>query len=344
MPSFVKVPRNDSVLRQFGPYTSTMSIGEASTSLQRNVRDRGLSDFEPGTQATLLTLVQLATSVPIEFFDVGGHCGMHSVLIASVYPANRVRVTAFEPTPHTSAVFRSLAAANQLPIRIERSAVSVADGTAELYISPWDTSNSLTKGFRPAQDVVNVPTVSLDGYCGRRGVYPDVVKIDVETFEAQVLLGGVAAFERSRPSIVCEMLPHADPQATARALAALDGLGYHMHKWMREDGWQPCTAQDIVDQVFHFGRDWLFTPNALDDRFDTALREWRAAVAECTADTTVVVRRDRSTTAPARYELAAPHGVAGLVRRVSGSLARVSAAGVPDAAAAPRRVVRPGRA
>jgi FkbM family methyltransferase len=281
----VKIARNESVLRDFGAYPSAITLGGGHTENQRNFRTGGLYGFEAGTQATLLTLVQLAAAHrPIEFFDVGAHIGMHSLIVSTVYPTDRVHVTAFEPTPRTAAICRTLAGANQRQIRIERCAISDQDGTAELYISPWETSNSLMAGFRPALESISIPTVSLDSYCAKHSVLPSVIKIDVETYEPHVLLGGLATFERARPSIVCEILDGADPEAIERALTALASLGYHQHRWNRAEGWSECSIQDIIDQVPHDGNDWLLTPDPIDDRFRAALTEWRSAIAECKGD------------------------------------------------------------
>jgi FkbM family methyltransferase len=326
VPTFVKVPRNESVIREFGAYPSLLNVGDGSTSLQRGVATKGLSGFEPSTQTTLLTLVQLAAADrgPVEFFDIGAHVGMHSLLIATIYPADLVHATGFEPTPLTGSIFRGLAAANQLPIRIERCAVAAEDGTAELFISPWDTSNSLAEGFRPATDSFSVPTYSVDSYCAERGVQPDVVKIDVETLESQVLLGSVATLERSRASIVCEMLPAADPDRISAALEALVGIGYHLHRFLRGEGWLPCSADDIINQIDHYGRDWLFTSEPVDERFRAAFSEWRAAVAECTGDTSRRAPRD-STRAPATYGSPKHGEPAGPVRRLASRVSRLSA-------------------
>jgi FkbM family methyltransferase len=288
--TMVKVPRNESVLEDFGPYATMMSLGQGTTSTQRKLAD-GLHGFEPGTQSTLLTLVQLA-SRPVHFFDVGAHIGMHSLIISSVYPASAVHVTAFEPTPKTAAVCRALAGANDFEIRIERCAVSSEDGTAPLYISPWETSNSLVAGFRPAQDVMQVPAITLDTYCARRGVFPSVIKVDVESYESQVVTGAMQVLEQARPSLVIEILRDTDPAAIEQTVGPMASLGYHTYRWTRADAWSECTPRDVVDQIAHDGNDWLFMPDAMDDGFRAALAAWRAAVAECRANHTVRVADD----------------------------------------------------
>lgn len=284
----VKVPRNATVLSDFGPYPSTISLGQGTTSTQRKYDD-GLHGFEPGTQATLLTLVQLATPRPVQFFDVGAHIGMHSLIISSVYPRSSVSVTAFEPTPRTAAVCRALAGVNNLEIRIERCAISDQDGTASLFISPWETSNSLVEGFRPAKDTVQVPSIALDTYCAGRGILPSVIKIDVESFESHVVRGAQHVLEQARPPVVCEILRDTDPDAIEQTVAPFAALGYRMYRWTKKEAWCECTPRDIVEQISHDGNDWLFAPEAIGYRFRAALSLWRASIAECRGKDTVKI-------------------------------------------------------
>lgn len=296
----LKLPRNESVLEDFGPYPSTINLGRETTSTQRKLAMHGLYGFEPGTQATLLTLVQLADPLPVQFFDIGAHIGTHSLIVASVYQSSSVHVTAFEPTPETAAVCRALAGTNDLQIRIERCAISDTDGTASLFISPWETSNSLMEGFRPAKGTVQVPSIRLDTYCASRGVLPSVIKIDVESFEPHVVRGATQVLEQARPSVVCEILRDTDPAAIEQTVGPFASLGYHIYRWSPVDAWRECSPRDVVEQVPHVGNDWLFTPDPVDDRFRAALGAWREAIAECKA-TRTVRPGPASTTRPAYY-------------------------------------------
>ena len=284
----IKVPRNDSVLREIGRYPTALSLGQETTSTQRKLAHQGLHGFEPGTQATLLTLVQLAGPRSVHFFDVGAHIGTHALVIASVYPSDSVSVTAFEPTPRTAAVCRALAGANDLEIRIERAAISDTDGTASLFISPWETSNSLVEGFRPARGTVEVPSIRLDTYCRDRGVLPSVIKIDVESYESHVVQGAAQVLAQARPAVVCEILRDTDPAAIQQTVTPFASLGYHMYRWS-PDAWVQCEPREVIDQIEHVGNDWLFTPDPIDDRFRSALAAWRDAVAECRPEHTVRV-------------------------------------------------------
>lgn len=295
MPTLLKVPYNESVLEELGAYSAAISLGLETTSSQRKLAAHGLHRFEPGTQSTLLTLVQLAGPEPVHFFDVGAHIGTHALVIAAVYPASRVQVTAFEPTPKTAAVCRALAGVNELQIRIERCAISDMDGTASLFISPWETSNSLMEGFRPAKSTVDVPSIKLDTYCAGRGVLPSVIKIDVESYESHVVQGARQVLERARPSVVCEILRDTDPALISQTVGPFAALGYHMFRWAPTDAWRECSPREVVEQVSHVGNDWLFTPAPIDDRFRSALGAWHAAIADCVAIPTASSELDAST-------------------------------------------------
>lgn len=290
MPMLVTIPRNQTVLRDVGSYVSGLNLlDRKQTAVQRQVRRAGLAGYEPETQATLLTLVQLSRR-PAGFFDVGAHIGIYSALIAAVFPPDLVHVTAFEPTPATAAVCRSLADKNRLDMRIEPLALSSTEGTATLFISDKaETSNSLVAGFRPSSQRVEVPMTTLDAYCRANGVLPTVLKIDVETYEVHVLRGALGVLADARPAVVCELLPAAAPEQTSEVLDAMAGIGYQVHRWEVGAGWRPCHPDEVLSHVNGAHRDWLFTPGPLDDRFETAFAEWSTAIAECTHETNTFV-------------------------------------------------------
>jgi hypothetical protein len=147
---------------------------------------------------------------------------------------------------------------------------------------------------------VRVPSLKLDTYCARRGVLPSVMKIDVESYESHVIKGAMQVLRQARPSVVCEILRDTDPDATEQITSAFASLGYRMYRWSRTEGWRECSQRDVVEQVAHDGNDWLFTPDAIDERFRLAVAEWRGAIAECKANSTVQLARGASAR-PAYY-------------------------------------------
>ncbi len=61
---------------------------------------------------------------------------------------------------------------------------------------------------REAPKRAEVTITSIDHYCLQNDVVPDVIKIDVEGYEAKVIPGGLATFRRHRPLILLELHRH----------------------------------------------------------------------------------------------------------------------------------------
>jgi hypothetical protein len=97
-------------------------------------------------------------------------------------------------------------------------AVGARPGRATLYI-PYpshgllETSASLNPAFTPERPgtEIDVAVVTLDDAYPESGPDPALLKIDVESLEDDVLVGGRALLQRARPLVILELLPHADP-------------------------------------------------------------------------------------------------------------------------------------
>jgi FkbM family methyltransferase len=290
MPMMVRLPRNDDVVRTTGGYRSGLNfLSRKQTAVQRQLRRGGLASYEPATQATLLSLVQIAAR-PTTFLDIGAHIGLYSALVAEIFSASEVAVVAFEPTPETAGLARQLMRANRLPVVVEETAVSSQPGVAQLYISSTtESSNSLKLGFRDATQTVPVVVTTVDEYCAGSGVVPGVIKIDVETLEANVLLGALSTLDRARPAIVCELLRKGDQRNLTRALASLDGMGYVLHHLGRDLLWHATPSEDYQDYLSSTRRDWLLVPGDLPAGLHHAMRVWLDAIAVCTEATNLMV-------------------------------------------------------
>lgn len=286
----IRLPRNQRVLTDFGSYPSALNIlSRKQTAVQRQLRRGGLASYEPGTQATLLALVQLAQR-PTNFFDIGAHIGLYSAMIAAIFPPDVVKVTAFEPTPDTAEIARAVAKYNGLSITVEETAVSSTSGIGQLYISAKaETSNSLQAGFRLATNVVDVPMTTLDQYCLDKKISPGVIKIDVETFETHVLNGGLTTLQKHRPWVVCELLRSGEPESTAAVLLELESFGYTLHHFEESGRWAPTDAKNYRNHLSPLHRDWLLAPRELPENFTAVLREWLTTIATCGEGTNILV-------------------------------------------------------
>jgi len=287
----VTLPTNQAFIDEFGPYRQRLDVGDPNaTAVTRKLRRAGLAAFEPATQATLLALAQGADDGDgvVEFFDVGSHIGLYSMLLTAILPDGHVRATAFEPTPATGDLLAALVDRNDLPVELVRRAVADEEGTATLYMSDKaETSNSLAEGFRESSASVEVATTTIDAYCRESGRSPDVIKIDVETFEAKVLRGASASLRDNRPSVVCELLPAAHEDDSLEVLSELEALSYHLFRWSASSGeWAPRTAHDVLEKL-GAGRkgNYLFIPEPISDKFRRVIATWMPAIAACDAAT-----------------------------------------------------------
>lgn len=117
------------------------------------------------------------------FFDIGANVGSYT-LIAAEQPA--ARVVAFEPHPRTFNVLWVNANANDYDnITLEQLAVGATDGHVSFSDRPHSALNSIQAG----EGTIQVRCTRIDTWCARNQMRPDFVKIDVEGFEHDALVG-----------------------------------------------------------------------------------------------------------------------------------------------------------
>jgi FkbM family methyltransferase len=165
---------------------------------------------------------------PRVFFDVGASYGLHSLR----FLAHGVRTVSFEPNPDCHAFFRACCARNGFVPDIQAVAVGAHDGSVELTV-PGDRTYlgtvvaSVKAGWQDGRPLVTrtVPQVTLDAFVQRRGILPDIVKIDVEGSELQVLDGAEEVLRWGRPLLVLESWPAPGPRH-----ALFDRLAGHAYR------------------------------------------------------------------------------------------------------------------
>ena len=121
--------------------------------------------------------------------DIGANVGAYSVLLGQWVGASG-RVYAFEPS---GAAFRGLVRhvslnAQDGVVQPVAAAVSDVDGDANLIVA--DTAGeSRLAGPSEVGATASVPVTTIDAFCGREGIQPSFIKIDVEGAELAVLRG-----------------------------------------------------------------------------------------------------------------------------------------------------------
>jgi FkbM family methyltransferase len=230
--------------------------------------------YEPATSYVLSRLV--AETKPARAFDIGATDGYFSLLMAS-HATVPTAVDAFEIRPGSEAAYAKARSWN--PALADRSidihAVGISDvstGTKEVWFhktrlfeqeprpeeyrqgpllrlkhrlsgEAWKTR--LTRGTLTIQ--------SIDDFCAAHAREPDLVKMDIDGYEAKALPGGMRLFERRRPWIVLEIHreKYLAPFGVTRAdvLGPLLAIGYRAMLIVGRGGlsglrWIPITSAD----------------------------------------------------------------------------------------------------
>lgn len=121
--------------------------------------------------------------------DIGGHVGFWSMWLAQVFG----QVHAFEPTPgHAECFSRNVLDSN---VTLHRCAVGSAEGVSGISTDPENSGKAhLAEGSS-----VLVKTVDSFGFEG-----VGLIKIDVEGYEPEVLIGAKETIARCKPVVVFE--------------------------------------------------------------------------------------------------------------------------------------------
>jgi len=194
------------------------------------------------------------------FIDIGANFGTYTLFGAGkVGPEGRV--IAIEAAPAIAALLFESVAMNGFARHCEvlRCAAGAEAGRVMLHqFASRQGGNTLLPHIADvARDKLGETVVTcevecrtLDAICSERGLARiDLVKIDVEGFEREVLLGARVALSRYRPKLIVEWhnaFFHGRPEA-ARALYDLltAELGYRLHRIEPGATTRPITFEDL---------------------------------------------------------------------------------------------------
>jgi FkbM family methyltransferase len=160
-------------------------------------------------------------------FDIGANTGIYSLVAKSLNP--KAQTFAFEPVKR---VFEKLEFNNQpngYDINCYESAASDSDGTATIFDTPTEHVYSVTVGKNlNTSDTSVIPTtiktIRLDTLIEKLKIPKvDLIKIDVETHEAEVLKGLGKYLEKFKPTMLVEILNDTVGQNVE---AIVSGKGY----------------------------------------------------------------------------------------------------------------------
>jgi FkbM family methyltransferase len=252
------------------PNGRTMRIGrDAGVTMASLLYWNGLGGYEPETSRTLRFFFERAAT----FVDVGANYGFYSILAALWNPD--LRIFSFEPVPQIYKALTDNLALNQVQERVSAHQIALSDrtGTSTFYLPATENRDIESTGTlvpdgwqsRKQSPQITVETARFDDFERSHPMPVDLVKIDVEDFEASVLAGMEQVIRRDRPFIVCEILPREHRNEKTRSLIA--ALGYTAY-WIT-----PCAYVRVSRFDFARGdlQDFLLSPVSLPEEVVTDL-------------------------------------------------------------------------
>jgi FkbM family methyltransferase len=179
-------------------------------------------------------------------WDVGANVGLYTTRFAE-WVGRAGRVVAFEPLPPAAAALEKAIAAlpeSAASVEIVRAALSDRPGETEFAFDDAEsgsvtTTGHLAEGARTGADGKRVSVIvrTADEVVASGAPQPTVVKIDVEGYEEEVLLGGNTAFGAAacRELFIEVHFTRLDERgrgdAVARMVARMKSWGYQI-EWL----------------------------------------------------------------------------------------------------------------
>lgn len=163
--------------------------------------------------------------------DIGANHGVYTLSMARTVGASGA-VWAFEPASATADLLaRSIELNGYTQVRLDRSAVSNAAGTARLTLHHDSELNALERGNASAAGAASesVPLVTLDG-CREKYNWQDIgfIKIDAEGEERNILKGGAVFFAELSPLVQYEV--KAGDHLQLELVQAFTDMGYASYR------------------------------------------------------------------------------------------------------------------
>ena len=233
------------LLRRLIPATLTLPEGVMVLNREDPVVSGALAlgVYEPGS---ITCWRELLNRSDMNVLDIGANIGLYSLIAAGRCPKGRV--LAFEPEPRNAEILTEMTRRNRFThLTLIAAGAGARAGTARLFLDPDNKGKHSLVVDGVGQRETVIPLISADSAVAEQGLSRiDAVKIDVEGWEAQVLLGMATILARDHPALLFELAPVRiraagdDPEAMLQRLMS---YGYRLAVVSEADG----TSAPIVD-------------------------------------------------------------------------------------------------
>lgn len=202
-----------------------VGLGEGADNWLRKKHAQPGDLHEPATLAAFLAAYRQGTRGTFrEIFDVGALYGYFTLFALSLF--EDAHVTAFEMHPGTAgplyynvAPYADVVAAAVSDECHRQKKIWISG--FNIYEEPaggWDLLETIPGAMKPrgkdnrGRGFAEVDFITLDAWCANHPA-PDLIKIDVEGYQAKAIRGGLQTFAQAKPTIIIEL--H-DPEKLAR--------------------------------------------------------------------------------------------------------------------------------
>jgi FkbM family methyltransferase len=180
----------------------------------------------------LVALVGLAPGIRT-FIDVGANIGFYSGVVAATVPS--ARVCSFEPNPETAKCIEAHCRINGLDnVRVYGLALADKPERRRLQdVGDGEPGKFTIRDVQESKGGYDVEVAVLDDIVVRDDIQQvDLMKIDVEGFEPEVVIGAERTLRRDKPHVCFEYTPAwlaSKRDRTERMCEILASAGYAVH-------------------------------------------------------------------------------------------------------------------
>lgn len=179
-------------------YNIPIAVRPLTELFRRNKTDL-LQQYEGEYASRIFSCIRENSTV----YDLGANVGYYTVVFANLVGTTG-KVVAFEPDPSTFPLLKATINLNNINnVVLEQVAVGARAGAAELMTNKGESSIVVDNANNAKTNIVWVRTIKLDDYLG--DYTPNFIKIDVEGFEYEVLLGAQELLAKQKPVVALEL-------------------------------------------------------------------------------------------------------------------------------------------
>lgn len=159
--------------------------------------------YEPFQSDILIDLGKISS----QFLDIGANMGFYSLAIAEENPM--IKINSFEPQPMIHSLLNKNVVMNNQTNQVTTHNIGLGEkpNSLTMYVPQFTGSGGASfKNLHEEEGEASLITVAvhcLDEYIQ---LTPDLIKIDVEGYELNVLLGAKESINTAKPTIVVELL------------------------------------------------------------------------------------------------------------------------------------------